>query len=100
MNWRCCLWMLQAWSVSGDLVLLVEGSVHLFDGLDLNQQAHVVGHDVRPPSHAPARALDRGLEVASADLTLEHRVRVAVETMALQRHGERHPQQRPIASAF
>ena len=29
-------------------------SIHLLDGLHLDQQAHVVSHDVRAPIHAPA----------------------------------------------
>src|SRR6266852_8592168 len=75
-------------------------SIHLLDGLDLDQQMHVVAHDVRAPVHAPARALDGGFEVAATDLSLEHRVRVAVEALALQRHRMRRPEQRQLTLDF
>src|SRR5688500_15879737 len=55
--------------------------------LELDQQLdRILEAELQAPQHAPLAALDRGLEVAAADLALDQRVDVAVELARLQRH--------------
>ena len=86
---------MHGWRV-GDL-----GTGLLFDGFDLHHQAHVLGKaPVHAVVHAPLRAVDGGLEVATADFALEHGALVAVELVGLEGHRAGFAQQRELAADF
>lgn len=65
-----------------------------FDRFDLDHQPHSVRDAGQTEIHAPLAALDRGLEVATADVALDALVLVAVEMDGPQRDWFLHTQQR------